>query len=139
MSIKFSPSTCGFYFEEDKDMYLAVGSWPTDLVDVDEDQYRALMKDCAAGKTISAGKDGKPIAETAVRQEADIVAANERERDARLAEATVRIAPLQDAFDLDLATDEEKTLLTQWRTYRMLVNRVDINLAGPEWPEQPAT
>nr|WP_156115432.1 MULTISPECIES: tail fiber assembly protein [Xenorhabdus] len=49
-----------------------------------------------------------------------------------------RIAPLQDAVDLDIATDEEKTALVEWRKYRVLLNRVDCSTA-PDivWPEQP--
>ncbi|EAB5691464.1 phage tail protein, partial [Salmonella enterica subsp. enterica] len=50
--------------------------------------------------------------------------------------ATDKIAPLQDAVDLDEATDEEKARLLAWKKYRVLVNRVDTS--NPVWPEQPA-
>ncbi|EJX2512732.1 tail fiber assembly protein, partial [Salmonella enterica] len=49
--------------------------------------------------------------------------------------ASGKIAPLQDAVDLGLATDEEKSQLAEWKKYRVLVNRVDTS--KPEWPEQP--
>ena len=45
------------------------------------------------------------------------------------------IATLQDAVDLDMATDEEAEGLTQWRKYRVLLNRVDV--IAPVWPEVP--
>lgn len=55
-----------------------------------------------------------------------------------LAEATDAIAPLQDAVDLGMATDEEEALLKEWKKYRVLLNRVDTSLAPDiEWPEKP--
>ncbi|KKB22881.1 tail fiber assembly protein, partial [Escherichia coli] len=39
------------------------------------------------------------------------------------------IAPLQDAVDLDIATEEEASLLAAWKTYRVLLNRVDTSVA----------
>uniref|UniRef100_UPI001ABF6203 tail fiber assembly protein n=1 Tax=Xenorhabdus miraniensis TaxID=351674 RepID=UPI001ABF6203 len=48
------------------------------------------------------------------------------------------IAPLQDAVDLDIATDAEQSALTAWRKYRVLLNRVDCSTAPDiQWPEQP--
>ncbi|EBE1687254.1 tail fiber assembly protein [Salmonella enterica] len=49
--------------------------------------------------------------------------------------ASEKIAPLQDAVDLDIATDDEKAQLDEWKKYRVLVNRVDT--ANPDWPEKP--
>ncbi|EJJ4037500.1 tail fiber assembly protein [Salmonella enterica] len=49
--------------------------------------------------------------------------------------ASEKIAPLQDAVDLDEATDKEKASLLAWRKYRVQVNRVDT--LNPDWPEQP--
>ena len=34
------------------------------------------------------------------------------------------IAPLQDAVDLEIATEEERSLLEAWNKYRVLLNRV---------------
>ncbi|EGC0345978.1 tail fiber assembly protein [Salmonella enterica] len=49
--------------------------------------------------------------------------------------ASEKIAPLQDAVDLDIATDDEKAQLDEWKKYRILVNRVDTT--NPDWPEVP--
>ncbi len=51
-------------------------------------------------------------------------------------QASIQIAPLQDAVDLDMATDEEKQSLTDWKKYRVLLSRVDCS--QPVWPDQPA-
>nr|UJL16314.1 tail fiber assembly protein [Escherichia coli] len=45
------------------------------------------------------------------------------------------IAPLQDAVDLEIATEEERSLLEAWNKYRVLLNRVDTSTAPDiEWP-----
>ncbi|ECC1691795.1 tail fiber assembly protein [Salmonella enterica subsp. salamae] len=50
--------------------------------------------------------------------------------------ASEKITLLQDEVDLDIATDDEKAQLDEWKKYRLLVNRVDTS--APDWPEQPA-
>ena len=53
-------------------------------------------------------------------------------------EATQQIDTLQDAVDLDMATDEEKTKLTAWKKYRILLNRVDTSQSNVTFPAQPS-
>ncbi|EEV7372025.1 tail fiber assembly protein [Escherichia coli] len=54
--------------------------------------------------------------------------------------ASEHIAPLQDAVDLEIATEEENSLLEAWKKYRVLLNRVDTSTAPDiEWPEEPDT
>ncbi|AWK43087.1 tail fiber assembly protein [Photorhabdus laumondii] len=49
-----------------------------------------------------------------------------------------QIAPLQDAVDLGMASDEENSRLTALKKYRVLLNRVDASLATDiYWPEKP--
>ncbi|MDE9536693.1 tail fiber assembly protein, partial [Xenorhabdus bovienii] len=62
----------------------------------------------------------------------------EYEKQDRMRIARDKIAPLQDAVDLDIATDAEKSTLAEWRKYRVLLNRVDCSTAPDvKWPEQP--
>ncbi len=52
--------------------------------------------------------------------------------------ASEHIAPLQDAADLEIATEEETSLLEAWKKYRVLLNRVDTSTAPDiEWPYEP--
>ncbi|MDE9456079.1 tail fiber assembly protein [Xenorhabdus bovienii] len=52
--------------------------------------------------------------------------------------ATGKIDICQDAVDLGMATDAEKSALTDWRKYRVLLSRVDCSTAPDiAWPEQP--
>lgn len=63
------------------------------------------------------------------------------ERDRLLALAAIRIAPLQDAVDLDEATPDDLARLTLWKQYRVAVNRIDQQPGYPEeitWPDTPA-
>ncbi|WP_289996195.1 tail fiber assembly protein [Photorhabdus laumondii] len=49
-----------------------------------------------------------------------------------------QIAPLQDAVDLGMASDEEKSLLADLKKYRVLLSRIDVNLVPDiNWPEKP--
>ncbi|EIF7829148.1 tail fiber assembly protein [Salmonella enterica] len=83
--------------------------------------------------------DGK--AQVWVNDEAAEAAARLREaegtKNRRLQIASEKIALLQDAVDLDGATDKEKASLLAWRKYRVQVNRVDT--LKPVWPEKPAS
>lgn len=52
-----------------------------------------------------------------------------------LTQANNMISTLQDAVDLNMSTDEENSLLVEWKRYRVLLNRVDPN--KPDWPLKP--
>lgn len=55
-------------------------------------------------------------------------------------EASSRIAVLQDAVDLEMATDEESKALPLWKKYRVLLSRIDANTANTlNWPDKPGT
>lgn len=69
--------------------------------------------------------------------DAQILAANTAMRDLLLAQAAAAIAPLQDAVDLEEATDAEVALLKQWKQYRVAVNRIDLAHGNPIWPVAP--
>ncbi|WP_312538125.1 tail fiber assembly protein [Achromobacter mucicolens] len=137
MQIYFSPGTAGFYFDIDQSLYEQAGSWPTDLVPVDDETYARMMEATANGFVIVASADGSPMAEQAVRSVEEIAAFNSRARDNRLETATLRIAPLQDAVDLNIASEEEIARLAAWKAYRVDVNRVDVTHADPGWPDSP--
>ncbi|QZN96400.1 tail fiber assembly protein [Symbiopectobacterium purcellii] len=75
-----------------------------------------------------------------IDEEAQATAARkaaEQELASRKATAVSRINELTYAINLDIATDEEKAALTEWKKYAVLLSRVDVNAADIEWPEQP--
>ncbi|MGK2592997.1 tail fiber assembly protein [Escherichia coli] len=79
---------------------------------------------------------GKTVYET--KTGAALVRAAESQKKEQIAYAGEIIATLQDAVDLDMATEEEKLSLTHWKKYRVLLNRVQPEDAPDiEWPEMP--
>lgn len=61
-------------------------------------------------------------------------------RDNFLAIAALRIAPLQDAVDVNRATEDEIARLTLWKNYRIDLNRIENQAGFPakiEWPQSP--
>ena len=81
-------------------------------------------------------QDGQVIKRTYTRDELIAQAATEKAR--LLAEASTCIAPLQDSVDLGMATEADKISLTAWRTFRVLLSRVDTSTAPDVvWPEMP--
>ncbi|KDE35160.1 tail fiber assembly protein [Kosakonia radicincitans] len=78
--------------------------------------------------------DGQQIIPVSV----DYVANAEAYKQSLLKDAAMAIAPIQDAVDLEVAADEEMALLSAWKMYRVMVNRVNTSLAPDiEWPEKP--
>lgn len=62
-------------------------------------------------------------------------------RNALLATAALRIAPLQDAVDLGDATAAEEAALKAWKQYRVALNRIEQQSGFPGsvvWPKAPA-
>ena len=54
------------------------------------------------------------------------------QRDALMAVATARMAPLQDAVDLGEATASEEAVMLSWKRYRVALNRIELQ---PEFPD----
>lgn len=67
----------------------------------------------------------------------EILQRNTFQRDYFLDVATRAINPLQDAVDLEDATTAEVALLKKLKQYRSAVNRIDLTLKAPSWPDQP--
>ncbi|MEQ5754039.1 MULTISPECIES: tail fiber assembly protein [unclassified Providencia] len=71
-------------------------------------------------------------------QKAALIAEADNEKALRLNEANSTITYLQEAVDVDLATEDEKAALQEWKKYRVLLNRVDTSTAPDiEWPQKP--
>ncbi|ECT6228250.1 phage tail protein [Salmonella enterica subsp. enterica serovar Typhimurium var. 5-] len=87
--------------------------------------------------------DGKAWVKDEAAEKAAQLRQAEETKSRLLQMASEKIAPLQDAVDLDEATDKEKASLLAWKKYRVLVNRVDTSTATkidwPKKPEQPRT
>ncbi|EMF0745077.1 tail fiber assembly protein [Klebsiella aerogenes] len=77
------------------------------------------------------------VTDEAAQQAAAVATANATKA-ALLYNASEQIDPLQDAVDLDMATDDEKARFDAWRKYRVLLTRVDTSSAPHiTWPPKP--
>ncbi|WP_407191920.1 tail fiber assembly protein [Citrobacter freundii] len=78
------------------------------------------------------------VTDEAAQQAAAVATANAIKA-ALIYSASEQINPLQDAVDLDMATEDEKARFDAWRKYRVLLTRVDTSAAPTiTWPEAPA-
>ena len=134
MTKYYSPSVNAFYSVE-----INGSSIPEDAVEITDEVWVELLKQQSEGKVIAAGENGFPVANDAPPlTSAQLIEIAEGQKASLMAQATVAIAPLQDAVDLDEATDDEKSQLTAWKKYRVLLNRVDTSTAPSiEWPIAP--
>ncbi|HBH7842644.1 TPA: tail fiber assembly protein [Escherichia coli] len=88
---------------------------------------------CVIGGTYKEGVFNVPP-EPEVPKE-DLINQAEQQKANLIAEASQTISILQDAVDLDMATDEERTQLTTLKKYRVLLSRVDTSKAPDiDWP-----
>lgn len=79
--------------------------------------------------------NGKKWVTDTEAQKAALVAQAEQEKKQRLEEANTTITYLQDAIEVGLDDDDYQAKLTVWKTYRVLLNRVDTSLVPDiEWP-----
>lgn len=117
------------FIETDKkieDLYPPAFIW-VDITDMDpKPEY---------GWTYAEGVFSPPMPE--VRTPEAIRRINVAYRDMLLSMATLAIAPLQDAVDLDEATAEEEAALLAWKKFRIAVNRVNLAIDGVTWPDFP--
>ncbi|MGJ0624455.1 tail fiber assembly protein [Xenorhabdus bovienii] len=140
MTYFYSALRNSFYPAHMKQNYINSGTFPDDAVKVSESCFiKFAINSAPVNKYRIAGVDGLPkwadlpsLTTKQLQQKA------EEKKQSLMLQATNTIAPLQDAVDLGIATDEEKTILTEWRKYRVLLNRVDCSTAPDiAWPEQP--
>ncbi len=80
--------------------------------------------------------DGLFTAPVTDAENAALIASSRLSAETDMANRT--IAPLQDAVDISIATDEEIARLAEWKRYRVELSRIDINKAPDiEWPVKP--
>ncbi|HDV8348842.1 TPA: tail fiber assembly protein [Burkholderia vietnamiensis] len=114
----------------------------TNVVPISDQAWNELLSALGTGKTVKLGSDGAPtIQQPAPPTTAQMAADALCRRDELMAQATVKIAPLQDAVDLGSATAAETGMLTQWKQYRIALNRIEQQAAFPAsiaWPQIPS-
>ncbi|RRO04519.1 tail fiber assembly protein [Pectobacterium aquaticum] len=140
MQYVYSASKNSFYPVDLKGRYQNAGTWPDDGVMVDESVFTEFSaKTAPFGMSRVAGNDGLPYWDKMPPVSIpEMVQAAEQQKARLLMSANAAILPLADAVDLGIATDEEQLLLAAWKTYRVMLSRIDVSTVPYiDWPEAP--
>lgn len=79
-----------------------------------------------------------PTEEELANQNSLAITANIGMKALRMEQAGQRISVLQDAVDLEMATESEAADLPLWKKYRVLLSRIDANNPNEvQWPQKP--
>ncbi|MEM0634030.1 tail fiber assembly protein [Providencia rettgeri] len=134
----YSASTNAFYPVSLEQDYIDARTFPSDAMLVEDAVFEEFTR-VNSGKVRATNEKGLPVwIEAPEPTQTELIAEAEYQKQALLTEATAAIAPLQDAVDLGIATDEEREQLKKWKNYRVLINRVDTSIApNINWPEKP--
>jgi len=127
-----------FYLASLKEQYDDAGTWPEVCVEVLAEDFKRLMEGQSENKVITTDESGRPIlSDRIMESQKDLRKWAESKKLELMNCANAAIAPLQDAIDLGIATEEEATTLAAWKRYRVMLNRVDLSKAPFIWPSAP--
>ncbi|QOV63007.1 tail fiber assembly protein [Kosakonia pseudosacchari] len=130
----FNKSNLGFYDPDEKSYYGE--NWPDEkeLNEIDDVQYEKFISEPPRGHILGGGEDGKPIW---VEVPGQIVENNAGIIASLIADASVIISPLQDAVDMDIATEKDISRLKAWKLYRVQLFRTDTSVVDMVLPTPP--
>lgn len=128
----FTAVPLGLYNSESNDV-------PENAIPIADELYQELMEGQGKGRFIQADNNGKPILVDGVsvtdEQQLNQIA---NQKQFLLNKANAEIAWRQDAFDMDIATEEEVSALKLWKEYRITLMRMEIStITDISWPNQP--
>lgn len=135
-----NPQTLKIAFQTDgvirQQTYDAQGMFPENL-SVAEVSKKSIPNDFPERVDGNWIFDGNKITPRVILK-SELIAQAEETRAQLMAEANQRIAPLQAALDVGIATEDELAQLKAWKTYLVLLSRMDIsNAPDIELPEVP--
>ncbi|TNH44478.1 tail fiber assembly protein [Photorhabdus luminescens] len=135
----FSALNKAFYPLSLQQDYIEAASWPNDPISVTDDIFNKFSGIPPEGKILSSGEDNLPCWEDIPPlTKEELISIAEIQRAQFISLANEKITPLADAVELDIATNEETLLLKEWKTYRVMLNRVDTSKAPEiDWPISP--
>ncbi|MDH0646233.1 tail fiber assembly protein [Pseudomonas sp. GD03858] len=119
--------------------------FPADIVDPAEGAVQLPGQEAQGAEPAATGVIDWSQVITAEQKAANLIEQRRAEAAAEIArhraQADQAIAPLQDAVDLDEATEAEALRLKDWKRYRVALNRLPDQPGYPaaiDWPAPPA-
>ncbi|MBQ0246744.1 tail fiber assembly protein [Citrobacter freundii] len=140
MSYGYSKTTNAFYDLSREDAFIEAGTWPNDVIEVEQSIADEFMQTPPSGKLRVSGDDGLPAwgdIPPPTRDELIAIAENERQR--LLAYADVVMLDWRTELMLGEISDTNRAKLSAWLAYKNEVKEVDVTI-GPEnviWPVPP--
>lgn len=136
MGYFYSKKTGGFYHNSMRHDYT---QWPDNAVQITDEEHRKLLSGQSKGKIITYDNHGYPVlSDPPAPSQENLIEKARKMKNQLMAEVNSIILPLQDAMDLDIATDGEREQLLTWKKYRVLLNRVNISTTpNINWPTKP--
>lgn len=128
--IYYNATTNGFYNSE-------INIIPKNSVEITHDYHAELLQKQSAGFVIQHDESGYPIAVERTLTADEIKTLNESQQQRLISVANEKISILQDIIDLDMCESNEDEQLKQWKKYRILVTRVDVNQLDVKFPAEP--
>ena len=140
-----------YYFSADRGGFISAAfkddgtyteqTWPTDAVLCTDNEVETYRGQQAPDGKVLGSKKGRPAWIDAPKPtNEELIMLAESRKQSLMAEATAAIDPLRDAVDLGMATTEEESALKEWKTYRVILNRIDTSLgADVVWPTPPVS
>lgn len=129
-----------FYPFSMREAYEVAGSWPATFIEVDDSVFDEFSVAPPVGKVRGTGGDGMPVwVDVPPPTEEELIAQAELKRASLRVQTDSEIDWRQDAVDAGIATEEETTALSEWKKYRVLLNRINPDEAPDiNWPDIPA-
>ncbi|NHB89181.1 tail fiber assembly protein [Photorhabdus tasmaniensis] len=136
----YSAKMNAFYPVEMKQDYIDAGSFPDDVIEVSESVFIEFVGNAPPkGKCRIADKNGLPAwGDIPPMTQEQLVQQFENTKKRLISEVSEKILPLQDAFDLGIASEAEKSDLLALKNYRVMLNRTDLHVnSDVKWPKEP--
>ncbi|MCW7762147.1 tail fiber assembly protein [Photorhabdus luminescens] len=105
---------------------------------IDKNDYEYVNAPAKPHQLISMGfneQEAKELHQQAIIEQKN--KDNHRKKYYLLKQTAIKMVPLQDAIDLGISTDNEITMLMEWKKYRVALNRMDNTSQNIKSPEQP--
>lgn len=141
MTIYYSASSGGFYDSALKDRYESNNGWPSDAIEITEDEYERLISSQEQGKVITADKSGKPVLTDPV---IDWQARAERQRQSLITAASETMTPWEREANAGILDDDDKASLIEWTKYAKALRKLNLSSVSDEagysaisWPVEP--
>ncbi|EMH2040062.1 TPA: tail fiber assembly protein [Proteus mirabilis] len=135
----FSAKENSFYPEEIKDIYISTGSFPGDVILVDDSVFNEFAANLPPEGKMRGVKDGFPVwIDIPPLAQSELSSIAEQCKIKLINEVTNIIAPMADALNGGYIDDKDIRRLDKWQRYRYELTKINISLAPDiEWPQKP--